>query len=460
MVMSEKKSKILIIDDERNTREGLERALKAEYDVALAEDAEKGLDQITAGNFDIVLTDLRMPGLDGLSLIKRVKAMENPPDCIMLTAFGTVENAVEAMKSGAYDYLTKPINLDNLELLLKRALESRRLKRENTELRSGLAATYSFKNMIGKSAAMHQIFDTLHQIAPARSTVLLTGDSGTGKELAARALHQQSNRADKPFITVHCAALSTNLLESELFGHERGAFTGAQERRIGRFEAADGGTIFLDEIGEIEPQVQVTLLRILETRTFERVGGTATIESDVRLIAATNRDLKKQVDERKFREDLYYRLDVLHIHMPSLRGRREDIPLLLKHYLDEFNAENAKEIQGFVSEAVNVLNQYHWPGNVRELRNCVERMVVMTQNETLAVEDIPGTIRTAVAGDEGAGLTGIVGADSLDMEANERSLILKALKDCDGNRSAAARKLGISRRTLHRKLNQYKLREM
>jgi DNA-binding NtrC family response regulator len=309
---------------------------------------------------------------------------------------------------------------------------------------------------------MQDVFATLNQVAPARSTVLLTGESGTGKELAARALHQLSDRSDRPFIVVHCAALSTSLLESELFGHEKGAFTNAIERRIGRFEAADSGTLFLDEIGEIEPALQVTLLRFLETRQFERVGGTESISVDVRLVAATNRDLEAMVQEGTFREDLFYRLDVLRIHMPPLRQRRDDIPMLLKFYLDMFAAENARDIDGYSPEALDMLIAYDWPGNVRELRNVVERMVVMTRGDAISLRDVPEKIRRAV-GESGplAAAAAVAAANpaSLNIEDNEKNLIIHALKDCGGNRSRAAEKLGISRRTLHRKLNEYGLRD-
>ena len=456
-----KKPKILIVDDEKNTREGLRRALSENYDISITDNGSNALSILSDEHFDVVLTDLRMPGLDGLNFLKKVMVGENQPACIMFTAYGSVENAVEAMRAGAHDYLTKPLNLDNLELVLKRALESRRLKKENRELKRELASKYAFGNMIGKSEVMQQIFDSIKQIASARSTVLLTGESGTGKELAARALHQLSYRADKPFITVHCAALSRNLLESELFGYEKGAFTGATERRVGRFEAADGGTIFLDEIAEIDPSVQVVLLRILETRVFERVGGSESIEVDIRLIAATNRNLKEMVDKEEFREDLYYRLDVLNIHMPSLSKRREDIPLLLKHFLDLFNRENNRKISGFTSEALKFLTEYNWPGNIRELRNTVERLVVMARKDVITVSDIPKEIKNLALDIKSNARSSLADeVQPLDISTNEKSLIVKALEESDGNRTVAAKKLGISRRTIIRKINQYDLRNM
>ncbi len=453
-----KKARVLIIDDERNTREGLKTALKNDYEVMATDSAQRGVDLVFERDYDVVLTDLRMPGMNGMDFIKRIQTMENPPACIMLTAYGSIETAVEAMKIGAYDFLTKPVNLDSLEMLLKRCLESRQLREENRTLKRELAARYTFEKMLGNSAAMEQVKETIRQFAPARSTVLLTGESGTGKELAARALHELGNRSARPFVAVHCAALATNLLETELFGHEKGAFTGANERRIGRFEAADGGTLFLDEIGEIDPSVQVTLLRILENRTFERVGGTTPIEVDVRLIAATNRDLSQMVQDGTFREDLYYRLDVLRVRMPPLREHREDIPLLVKHFVDEFAAENSREVDGLTAEALNALVDYHWPGNVRELRNCIERMVVMTRGKSITLKDVPASIRQA--NEEQDHRQAKPAVQTLDIEANEKQLIKQALDDCDGNRSAAARCLGISRRTLHRKLNQYDLRNL
>ena len=453
-----KKPRLLIIDDERHTRDGLKQALTPKYEVVTAQNAERGLDLIFERSFDLVLTDLRMPGLDGIGFVRRVKTMEKPPVCILITAYGSIQNAVEALQAGADDYVTKPIkDLDEIELVIERNLEKNRLQEENRELKRELASKYAFEKIIGRSARMQGILDTVRQLAPARSTVLLTGESGTGKELAARAIHQLSNRADKPFMTVHCAALPENLLQSELFGHERGAYTSATERRLGRFETADGGTVFLDEIGEISPAAQVTLLRFLETRTFDRLGGSEPIEVDVRLIAATNRDLKAEVDAGNFRLDLYYRLNVLSIHMPALHEHAEDIPLLLSHYLDISNQENDKDLDGFTPDALNALTAYEWPGNVRELRNCVERLVVMARGRTITVKDVPDDIRGAAPRVNPPGAAG--SSPTLDIDENEKALVLKALEACNGNRSAAARKLGISRRTLHRKINQYGLRE-
>mgnify|MGYP001766892840 CR=1 FL=1 len=350
--MSERAT-ILIVDDEKNTRDGLARALRDEYAVAVAENGQRALEWLETRHADVVLSDLRMPGMDGMALLTRLLGRDPKPVLILLTAYGNIETAVEAMKRGAYDFLAKPVNLDRLELLLKRALAERRLGAENQRLKAQLDAKYGFENIIGASAAMQEVFETIRQAAPTRATVLIQGESGTGKELVARALHQCSPRAQGPFIPVHCAALAPTLLESELFGHEKGAFTGAVERRRGRFELADGGTLFLDEIGEIDPALQVKILRVLEERKFERVGGTETVSVDVRLVAATNRDLKQLVEEGKFREDLFYRLYVVNLSLPPLRKRDGDIVLLAQHYLKALAAENGKKVTGITAEAMD-----------------------------------------------------------------------------------------------------------
>ena len=457
------KPKVLVIDDERNTREGLAKAFRHKYDLLLAEDAGRGLDILGRETVDVVLTDLRMPGIDGMTFTREVSSRDDAPLVIMFTAYGSLQTAVEAMKVGAYDYLTKPINLDNLEMVIDRGLDSRALRAENEALRQQLDERYGFESIIGSAKAMIDVFETVRQVAPARSTVLLTGASGTGKELIANAIHQMSPRSSQPFVVMHCAALNPNLLESELFGHEKGAYTGAHEQTAGRFEKADGGTLFLDEIGDVDASTQVKLLRVLESHTFERVGGSSPIEVDVRLIAATNRDLKEIVSQGRFREDLYYRLNVVNIRLPSLRERRQDIPLLLDHYLRVFAEENGKTLSGLTPEAIKVLDAYSWPGNVRELRNCVERMVVMARGASLTLKDVPVDVRTAVADALDAGGAGSeTAADpgtELDIDTQERNLIVKALRETNGNRTAAAKKLGISRRTLHRKLRTYSLDE-
>jgi len=384
-----------------------------------------------------------------MDILRAALKKDPPPACIVVTAYGSIENAVEAMKEGAFDFITKPLNFDRLEILLKRAVESRQLKEENRELKKRLDKSFGVESIIGKSLAMNELLETVKQVAPSRSTVMITGESGTGKEVIAQTIHQLSGRPGK-FIPVHCAALPDNLLESELFGHEKGAFTGAVEQRKGRFELADGGTLFLDEIGEIDPPVQVKLLRALETRAFERVGGAETITTDTRVITATNRDLRQMVADGEFREDLFYRLDVVSIHLPPLREREEDVPLFAKHFMDQFSKENNKDIQSISENAVAALCAYDWPGNIRELRNCIERMVVLARGNTLELENVPLNIREKST----PGLREkIFSADTLEIEKNEKMLIIKALEECRGNRTKAAEKLGISRRTLHRKLN-------
>ncbi len=455
--MAETKPSILIVDDEKNTRDGLERALRREYRVATAESGDTALELMAEDPPDILLTDLRMPGMDGLTLVQRALARHPNLVCLLLTAYGSVETAVEAMKRGAHDYLTKPVNLDELELVLKRALRSQKVETENANLHKQLDDKYGVENIIGNSPAMAQLFDTIRQAAPTQATVLVQGESGTGKELVAHAVHRLSNRARGPFVAVHCAALSMNLLESELFGHEKGAFTGAMSRRKGRFELADGGTLFLDEISEIDASIQVKLLRVLEERTFERVGGDETIETDIRLITATNRDLKTAVKEGKFREDLFFRLDVVNITLPPLRDRIGDVAMLCSHFLDEFNESNGRAIDGFTPDAITILSGYNWPGNVRELRNTIEKMVVLSRGHRLTARDVPVNIREAV---KAAGPSVVLpsgdtmrGGDSL--AATEQRMIMATLKKLNGNRTKAAEELGISRRTLHRKLKQY-----
>ena len=458
------KPKVLVIDDEKNTRDGLREALADDYDVLLAEDGIKGLALLDANpDVCIALTDLRMPGMDGMDFIRTVTARKNAPLIIMLTAYGSVQTAVEALKVGAYDYLSKPVDLDNLEMMLERGMKVLRDRAE----KNGTAHEGGAVNIIGSSAAMTAVLDSIRQVAATKATVLVTGESGTGKELVAQAIHKLSPRASKPFRPVHCAALSENLLESELFGHEKGAFTGANERVAGRFEMADGGTLFLDEIGEISLAVQVKLLRVLETHQFERVGGSETLTVDVRVVAATNRDLRAMVEQGTFREDLFYRLNVVNIRIPPLRERREDIPEILDYYLKKSASDNGKDVADISPEALGVLMAYDWPGNVRELRNCVERMVVFARGTTLTMTDVPADIRSAVGEQfetkamppkavETAPTEPLVNV-GFNVKENEKSLILKALEECGGNRSQAALKLNISRRTLYRKLHEYGL---
>ena len=456
MSNAEKRASILIVDDDKNTRDGLCRALGRSYDVLPAAGAERALDILNSRDIDVLLSDVRMPGMDGLTLIQRALARHEGLVCILLTAYGNVETAVDAMKRGAYDFLMKPVNLDHLELLLKRALRSREMESENTSLREQLDIKYGLENIVGNSPVMQQMFEIVRQAAPTQATVLIQGESGTGKELVAHALHRLSTRSKGPFVAVHCAALSASLLESELFGHEKGAFTGAQGRRHGRFELADGGTLFLDEISEIDASVQVMLLRVLEERKFERVGGDKTIETDIRLITATNTNLRARVDEGKFRDDLFFRLDVVNINLPPLRERRGDIPLLCGRFIEELSQQNNKSIVGITPDAVNILSSYSWAGNVRELRNTVEKMVVLARGDKLTSRDIPQHIRDQVRADGGEDvLTAGPVATGDSLAEAEKTLIFAALKKHGDNRTRAAEDLGISRRTLHRKLNLY-----
>ena len=454
---------VLVVDDEKNTREGLGRALRRDYEVVLAESADAAIQTLGERPVDVMLSDVRMPGTDGLGLLREARRLHPDLVVIMLTAYGSVETAVEAMKVGAADFLTKPVNLDHLDITISKAVRQRALESENRALKSRLDSKFGLENIVGSSPAMERLFDIVRQAAPTQATVLIEGASGTGKELVAQAIHRLSARAAGPFVAVHCAALSSSLLESELFGHEKGAFTGAVVQRKGRFEMAHGGTLFLDEISEIEPSVQVKLLRVLEERRFERVGGVDTVDVDIRIIAATNRDLRKYVEEGKFREDLFYRLDVVEIKMPPLKERGGDIALLCNRFMKEFAEVNARPVSRIAPEAAAILQAYSWPGNVRELRNTLEKMVVLARGDTLTAEDVPANIR-----DE-ARLNGVSGVSAAPAPAPaadfapteslaevEKRKILAALDAAGGNRSKAAIALGISRRTLHRKLNEWK----
>ncbi|MSR65070.1 MAG: sigma-54-dependent Fis family transcriptional regulator [Verrucomicrobiae bacterium] len=452
------KPTVLIVDDEKHTREGLQRALEHEFDVYLAQDAQTSLNLLESEHFDLMLADLRMPGMDGLKLIKRALSLTRPPICILMTAYGTYETGVEAMKIGAYDCISKPVNLDELEVKIKKAIRSQNLEKENVELKQRLDEKYGLENIIGSSEPMKSVYEVIQQVAPSRATVLIQGASGTGKELVAHAIHQLSPRKNGPYVAVHCAALATNLLESELFGHERGAFTGAIERRQGRFELADGGTLFLDEIGEIDPQVQVKVLRVLEERQFERVGGQKTISTDVRLIAATNRDLGELVRVGKFRDDLYFRLNVVTIHLPLLRERVEDIPVLVNHFLTEYARENSKPSKDLTQDAMNALLAYSWPGNVRELRNYIERAVVLGKGDKITLRELPQSVRDQLTyGANGTPSPARTAKSEMTIEEAEKQMVIRALKETSGNRTEAAKRLGISRRTLHRKLHVYQL---
>ncbi len=442
---------VLIVDDERHTREGLQQMLEDQYDVYLAENADQAFTLMGSETFDLVLTDLRMPGKSGLKVIDKALVLKNRPPVIMMTAYGNVPSAVEAMKRGAYDFLTKPVNLEKLEILMKRALESKSLQTEVESLHERLDVKYSFEGIIGNSNELKEVIERVKLVAPSRASVLVEGETGTGKERIAQAIHQNSNRGQGPFVAVHCAALPANLLESELFGHEKGAFTGATERRIGRFELADGGTLFLDEIGEISLTTQVKLLRFLEQRTFERIGSSKSIKVDTRLVAATNRDLQQMVNEGTFREDLYFRLNVVQITMPPLRERTEDLPILLNHFLGEFAEENHIDAPKFEPGAMQCLRRYSWPGNIRELRNFAENVVVLHRGNVIRDYDLESKFRGEMRSIDGEEKV----VSPLDKEENEKRLLREALADAKGNRTSAAKLLGISRRTLHRKLQQW-----
>jgi two-component system response regulator AtoC len=451
--MAEKPT-LLIVDDEKTTREGLRAALEERYDVYIAEDAQAAMNLLESENFDVLLTDFRLPNEDGMKLIARAKSLPKPPICILMTAYGSEELAVDAMKRGADDYIAKGrLQIDELEMRIARALKQQHLEVENISLRQQLDARFGLENIIGKSPGMTEIFEVVQQVAPTRATVLVLGESGTGKELIAKALHQLSPRAKQPFVTVHCAALAPTLLESELFGHEKGAFTGAHERRIGRFEQAQGGTLFLDEIGEIDATIQVKLLRFLGERTFERVGSNKTLTADVRLVAATNKNLEELVKAGKFREDLFFRLRVVEIVLPPLRERTGDIPLLAQSFLREFARENGKAVNDFTADALEALMNFSWPGNVRELRTAIEHAVVLSRGERISLRDLPPSVR----GGGAAGDTKLLPGKALTVKDAEQQLIMRALKETDGNRTRAAQNIGMSRRTFHRKLHEYHL---
>ncbi|HVU08959.1 MAG TPA: sigma-54 dependent transcriptional regulator [Verrucomicrobiae bacterium] len=450
------KPTLLIVDDEKPTRDGLRAALEERYDVYIAEDAKAAMDLLERDHFDVLLTDFRLPNEDGMKLIARAKSLSKPPICILMTAYGSEEVAVEAMKRGADDYIAKGrLQIDELEMRIARALKRQNLETENVSLRQQLNSKFGLENIGGESPAMKEIFEVVKQAAPTRATILLSSESGTGKEIFAKAIHQLSPRAKQPFVAVHCAALAPTLLESELFGHEKGAFTGAHERRIGRFEQAQGGTLFLDEIGEIDATIQVKLLRFLGERTFERVGSNKTLSADVRLIAATNKNLEELVQAGKFREDLFFRLHVVEIHLPPLRERTGDIPLLAQNFLREFAKENGKSVNDFTADALQLLMNYRWPGNVRELRTAIEHAVVLCRGEKISARDLPASVRNGT-GERFGGIQ-LSARNDLTVKEAEKQLIVRALKETNGNRTVAAKKIGMSRRTFHRKLHAYHL---
>jgi DNA-binding NtrC family response regulator len=443
-------ARILVVDDEVNARTALADLLRDEgFDVEMAADAFKALGKFEAFAPQVVITDLQMPGMDGIELMKKVRAGEDPVPVIVMTAFGEVSSAVEAMHAGAADYLIKPLNFDELLVVLGRVISTQELVRETRELRQRVRDRVAPGNIIGAAPPMQRVFEIIDQVAPSRATVLISGESGTGKELVANAIHQRSPRAAGPFIKLHCAALAESLLESELFGHEKGSFTGAMMRKDGRFSLADGGTLFLDEIGEVSPAIQVKLLRFLQEHEFERVGGTQTIRVDVRVIAATNRNLMEEIAKGRFREDLYYRLNVVSLEMPSLRERRSDIPALANFFIDRYAKDSSKTIEGCAPAALELLMNYSWPGNVRELENAIERAVVLSSGSLIDAKQLPAAVKPVVAP---SGMPVVPGATLAEVE---RYTILETLKSTGGSTSRAAEILGISPRTIQYRLHDY-----
>lgn len=446
---------ILITDDEVNIVSGLKYAFEDEgYTVLSANNGLEAWHLVNTNAVDLVITDLRMPEMDGYELIRKISASYPMLPIIVLTGHGTIETAVETMRDGAVDFFTKPVDLDKLLLVVKKSIKNSQLQEQNRKLSEEidkLRSQQKYSRIIGKSGKLSQMMQIINQVAPTKASVLITGESGTGKELVADAIVALSDRKDKPFIKVHCASLSESLLESELFGHEKGAFTGASSQKKGRFELADGGTIFLDEIGEIDMSTQVKILRVLQEREFERVGGEKTIRVDVRLIAATNRDLASEVKKGNFREDLFYRLNVVHIEVPPLRERKEDIELLTINFLDEFNKEDGRKIEGISPQARRALLNYDWPGNIRELKNCIESSVVLAKGNIIQLEDLPPQVTQK----EGEAKSSITINLPTTMEDAEKKIILSTIEYCAGNKSRASELLDIGRKTLHRKLNEY-----
>jgi two-component system NtrC family response regulator len=455
--MSAQRINVLIVEDERSQREMLEGfLLRQGFSVSSVDGGEKALDEVRRGTLDLVLLDYKMPGMDGLETLRGIKGINPELAVVMMTAYGTIETAVQAMKDGAADYLTKPIDLDELLLLIEKVLEKILLVRENKELKEQLRERYRFDHIVSGSGAMEEVVNLTGRVAKSEATVLIRGESGTGKELIANAIHYASARADRAFIKVNCTALPESLLESELFGHERGAFTGATHRRIGRFEEAHTGSVFLDEIGDLSPSLQMKLLRFLQEKEFERVGSNQTIKADVRVMAATNRDLEEGMRGGTFREDLYYRLNVIAILLPPLRERKGDIPLLIDHFLQKYSEKNRRAIPKISKEARDLLLRYTYPGNVRELENIIERSLVISRGDIIATRDLPFQVREGI--DE-VGIEAGVRASSLTATLSqlERDLILKALEEHGGVQTKAAESLGISERVLRYKMKKYRI---
>jgi DNA-binding NtrC family response regulator len=445
------KARVLVVDDEPHQRDILQMILEGEgYDATVAGNARQAMDEARSGSFDVVLTDLKMPDKSGIELLSELQKTQPGVCVVLMTAHGSIDSAVEAMRRGAFDYLTKPLERDELLLVLKRALERTRLVRENRMLHEQLRDRFRLDNIVGSHGTMQDVFRMVHKVAASASTVIIYGESGTGKELVARALHYQSDRRDRPFYAVNVAALPESILEAELFGHEKGAFTGAESRKIGLFEQASGSTLFLDEVGDLKRDLQVKLLRTLQEREILRVGGTERIRVDVRIIAATNLDLEKAVREGRFREDLYYRLNVIPIVLPPLRERRPDIPLLVEHFMKKYSGGRPRSVS---PKALNALAEYDWPGNVRELESVIERALLLAESDEIQPADLPAAVRAGISARRGPLLFDIPDA-GIDLEEVERSLVLKALEKTEGNVSRAARLLGLTRRTLQYRLEK------
>jgi len=459
---TKRKEKILLVEDDINTLNGLAEILSEEgFEVTKARNARNGLNEFRKDQFDVVLVDYLLPDIDGLQLAETLLQEQPETKIIMMTAFGTVKNAVQAMKLGIYDYLTKPIDLDELLIILRRAIQEKRLIDENIDLKSKLSETYRFENIIGVSGKMQEVFRKIRKVASSDATVLIRGESGTGKELIARAIHFHSTRSDAPLVEINCASIPETLLESELFGHEKGAFTGAYKQKKGKFEIANGGTLFLDEIGELPLTLQAKLLRVLQDGRFTRVGGVENIEVNVRLIAATNANLEELLEAGKFREDLYYRLNVIPILIPPLRERLEDIGPLTDFFIQKYARKNKKHIKGISQEARYILMNYDWPGNVRELENAIENAVVMAESEIITPSDLPGYLQVSTT-TEGSLMNQLLqnqqGLSYKEkLEAFEREIIRQALEETGGNKTHAAKKLGFTLRTLRNKVKKYNL---
>jgi two-component system response regulator HydG len=445
---------ILVVDDDQAHRSMLRTLLGGwGFSVEEADDGARAIERVHEKSFDLVLMDVRMVEVSGLQALPEIKKFNPAIPIIIMTAYSSVETAVEALKKGAYDYLGKPLDFDELKLAIERAMDHSQLKEENRALKERLGSGFNTGDIIGRSRVMLELLETVSLVAPTEATVLITGESGTGKELIARAIHANSPRRQKPYIQINCAAITETLLESELFGHEKGAFTGADRRREGRFRLAHGGSMFLDEVSEMSVAMQAKLLRVLQEKEIQRVGGDEVLKVDVRVMAATNRDLKKEIEAGGFREDLYYRLNVVTLAVPALRERREDIPLLVQHFLETFVEKNRKQIKGFTPQSMDRLVRYDWPGNVRELMNAVERGVILCRGEYIAEKDFPLSVSEAEVSESDLAREGLP-AD-LPLEEVEKVTILNTLESAGGNKSEAARRLGITRRTLHKKLKKY-----